>query len=59
MFDDQRKNDIPGAPARRYDDVKKTAAAAAERISQASRELLDTFREIYADDYNRPREPLT
>lgn len=36
---DQRKEQVAGAPGRRYEDVKAAASTAAERIARAGKEL--------------------
>lgn len=53
---DQRKEQSAGAPQRRYEDVKRASATAAERIAKATEELLGTFRKVYEPEYTRPRE---
>jgi hypothetical protein len=53
---EQRKRQAGDAPRRRYDDVKAASASAAARISQATEQLIGTFRRVYEDEYDRPRE---
>lgn len=55
---DQRKQQTDLAPRRRYADVKAASSTAAERIARASADLVSTFREAYAPEYDRPRAAL-
>lgn len=53
---ENRKRQEAEAPSRRYADAKAASAGAADRIAQASLDLVKTFREVYSDSYKRPHE---
>jgi hypothetical protein len=57
MISDQRHAQSAGAPKRRYEDAKAASASAADRISAATKNLLAAFRDVYQDEYDRPRDP--